>query len=520
MAHTTAARLLALVGGGSLVLALHAPAQGAVVSSTRITTPSGTATFIDRGGSPTMRVAGHASSGVTQVDVYCMGGPRGSASATPVANGVPVSGGTFSTVAPVPHVGSDSPVCRLRALPHGTNVDTDVSAYAGPLVNIDRLQRLTQDSSTFNFDLTAGSGTGSTEVHSAGNCGDGALGTVPDDQGTPVDFQGCVADLGPSAAAGATGPLRVDGHPALLPYSVLTYADASTTLHLTVRTARSGQVTWTESAPLVRCQGTDVYPPPPGSCDTVVPTGVSFHRHGTFVAGGKQIRLQDSFTSTDGHRHRVRTVYGMAWTPPPTGGLGFAFPGHRRGFHGSTRGEIVTGLPTRSATALVRSDRFAAEGDPMASTRSLTWSRPPTHLSFASGDASVFGMAYSLAVPKNGTVRLGFTDSLGVRTSSAKALGRQAVASVMSTPTIGSPAKGAVVAGKKTVVKGVVHAGVNGLPVSVTVNGHAATLTAVGGSKARYKVVFDEALGKHTLTATATDAGGNKRSTSITVRNK
>jgi hypothetical protein len=32
--------------------------------------------------------------------------------------------------------------------------------------------------------------------------------------------------------------------------------------------------------------------------------------------------------------------------------------------------------------------------------------------------------------------------------------------------------------------------------------------------------VFDEPPGKHRLTAVARDAGGNQRSTSITVRNK
>jgi hypothetical protein len=56
--------------------------------------------------------------------------------------------------------------------------------------------------------------------------------------------------------------------------------------------------------------------------------------------------------------------------------------------------------------------------------------------------------------------------------------------------------------------------------VSVKVNGHVATLTARSATRATYRVVFDESLGQHTLTAVARDAGGNRRSISIKVRNQ
>jgi hypothetical protein len=252
----------------------------------------------------------------------------------------------------------------------------------------------------------------------------------------------------------------------------------------------------------------------------VVATGVTFTRSGTFAADGQQARLQDSFASTDGHQHRVRTTYSMGFTAPPTGALGFAFPGHGAGFHGSTKGQPVTGLPKHAGTVLVRSDRFAVEGDPQASTRAVTWSRPPSHVAFSTSDATVFGASYSLKVPKHGSATLGFTDSLGERTSTAKGLGKAAVSSVMSFPRITSPTSGSVIGGRKTVVKGVLHAGVNGLPVSVRVDGQPATITAHGASRATFKVVLKEPPGKHTLTAVAKDAGGNKRSTSVTVRNK
>ena len=519
MALQTARRLVALAGCGSLALALQIPAAGADATFTRITTPSARTTFLVQGDRH-FTVAGVTSPDVTQVTVYCLRGSGDSLSFDTVATAVPVTGGAFSTTGVV-SPGSVGPICRLRAVPQGVDPFTGVlSSYSGPILNVDTLQRLTQDTHIYNFDLNAGSGAGEMRVRSAGYCGNQLLHSVPADLGRPAIPGGCVASLGPSAADGTAGSLRVDGHLALLPYSVLTYADASTSLTLKVHTTPDGSVSWTESAPLVRCANTDVYPPPVGQCDDVVATGVRFTRSGSLAPNGHQIRLRDAFGSTDGKRHTVNAIYAMEWTAPPTGALGFAFPGRPAGFHGSSPGQVVTGLPTRAATFLVRSDRFSVEGDPQADTRAVTWSRTPTRLAFAPGDATVFAMGYRLHVPGNGTARLGFTDSEAVRTSAAAQAGRRAAAAMMPTPRITVPGKGAVITGRKTVVRGTVRAGANGLPVSVTVNGHAATLTPKGARRATYRVVFKESLGRHRLTAVARDAGGNVRSTSITVRNK
>jgi hypothetical protein len=522
MALQTARRLVALAGCGSLALALQVPARGADPTFTKITTPSGRHTVLVDRGTPQITVAGTASSDVTTVNVYCVRGTTAPVDATPVANGVPVtSDGGFTVTVPVPGIGASGPICRLRALPDGVGPNEATSSYAGPLLDIDVVSRTTKGTDTMDFRLSAGRADGPMTAASAGKCGDSSMAVVPAGLSAPVASEGCVASLGPGAAVGTTGSLRVDGHLALLPYSVLAYTDGTSPLTLHVHAAKSGEVRWTESATLVRCQDTDVYPPPsPGQCGSVVATGLRFHRTGTFVAGGHQIRLRDSFSSIDGHRHRVRAIYGMESTAPVTGGLGFDFPGRVGGFHSVSSGQVVTGLPTRASTILVRTDRFAVEGDPQASTRAITWSRTPRRLGFSSDDPTVFGMGYTLDVPRNGAARLGFTDSQATLTSSAARLGKRAAGGMMSAPRITSPSTGAPVTGTKTVVKGVVRAGANGLPVTVTVNGHAATLRDRSATRATYKVVFDEPLGKHVLTAVARDAGGNQRSTSITVRNK
>jgi hypothetical protein len=235
------------------------------------------------------------------------------------------------------------------------------------------------------------------------------------------------------------------------------------------------------------------------------------------------VRIRDSWTSTDGSRHTVSLAYGVATDPPPTGGLGFAFPHHSGGFRASVAGETVGGLGTGSATALVRSDRFAFEGDTQADTRAFTWSRTPRRLAFSPSDPTAYELDYSLTVPRNGSLALGFADSEAVTTAAVRKLGSQAVTDMMPAPRITSPADGAVLTlnKKKTLtVKGVVTAGADGMPVSVKVNGVRASLTATGPSRATFTATVPAVKGKQHLTAVATDAGHNTRRTSITIRNK
>lgn len=518
MAHTPIRRVAAL--GGSAVLALTLPVGAAPASAddttTHITSPSSPRTVLVDGTTPELTISGSASVAITHVDIYCTRGTDVPQVSKLIAPDVPTNLGSFSVKTPLPDLGAAGPVCRLQALPASTQPDAGATtAYTGPLLYVDTVTRTTVGPDTVDFRLTAGNGGGQMSAKSAGKCGDASLAPLLPGLGAAQEAAGCVGSLG-----GTSGSLRVDGHPGLLPLAVSAFTDDTSVLTASFHAARTGRLTWTESAPVMRCPGTDVYPPPsPAQCGHVVPTGVRYQRQGTLDVSG-QVRLRDSFVSTNGARHRLRVSYGMESTPPSTGSLGFAFPGRAGGFHGSQTGQVVTGLPARAATILVRTDRFSSEGDPQAATRAITYSRPPARLAFSGVDPTAFGMHYALTVPKNASTRLGFTDSVAIRTTVARALGRRAADAMMPSPRITSPSNGAVLPGKKTVVKGVVRAGANGLPLSVTVNGHRATLTPTGAGRATFKAVFDESLGKHTLTAVARDAGGNKRSTSITVRNK
>jgi hypothetical protein len=311
----------------------------------------------------------------------------------------------------------------------------------------------------------------------------------------------------------------VDGHQGYLPYGEYENGlPSSRELSVSIHARPNGRVTWNETATVERCPATDQFPPP-NSCTSLVPAGIDWHRTGTLLPDGHQVRVRDSFTSTDGKRHLVRLAYQMGAEPPSTGGLGYDFPGHPGGFVAPTAGAVVTHLGGHAGTLLIRSDRFSTEGDPQADTRAITWSRAPGRVQISPTDVSEFEMTFPLTVPKGGVAQIGFADSEAVTTAAAKGLAAQGVADMMPNPRITAPDNHSVIKGKRTTVKGKVRAGANGLPVSVRVNGHAATLTRTGATTARFKVTFKESLGKHVLTAVARDAGGNRRSTSVTVRN-
>jgi hypothetical protein len=523
MAPSHARRLVALSGTAALALALQVPAHAASGPGTwtRITQPSGRTTILTGESAAQLTVAGSASPDVTVVNVYCLRGVGADASALTVATSVPVTGGLFSATVPVPSTFGFGALCRLRALPSDVGIHASyVASYAGPVMNFDQWSRSTSAGRVFGFSLLAGSGTGELTASGGGSCASATMNTVEGDLTPDPGSPGCLFSLGDSNLAGTGSGLLVDGHVGFLPYGEFQHSLPSTRqLSVSVHAQADGAVTWRETATVERCAGTDQFPPP-GSCTAMVPTGIRFQRTGTLLPSGHQVRVRDSFTSTDGRRHVVGLAYDLAVTPPTTGGLGYDFPAHPGGFLAPVAGQVVQGLGTRAGTLLVRSDRFSAEGDPQADTRAVTWSRAPSHVAVSPADVSRLELTYALAVPRGGAAQLGFADSEAITTSAASALAAHGVADMMRTPRITSPADHGVVKGTKTTVKGLVRPGANGLPVRVSVNGHRATLTPRKDGSAAFSVTFTESLGRHTLTAVARDAAGNTRRTAVHVTNR
>ena len=511
-------RLLAVAAGGCLALALAAqlPARAATGpgTHTQITSPVNGAAFLSHvGHEGHLTIKGRASADVSHVNVYCINGSGATASAMTVATEVLVSSGSFSTPAPVPGA-VPAPQCRLRALPDGVNPQADyLSSYAGPVVDFDAWQ-----SAATNFQLTAGTGNTIVSARSVGTCSTELLTPVEADQTAPGGSLACMLSLAQNTANDAHAAVVVDGHQAILPavtdpFGLTPNSIVRATFHLN----KGGSVRWTDTEGLDMCPTSAAYPPPT-SC-TLKATGVEVRQVSTLLKSG-QVRVRAQFRSVDGRRHRVHVAYTNVITPLVEGALGLRFPG-QKGFHAATAGRKVTHLGHGAGTMFARTNRFGDEGDPSVATRALSWSRTPSRILFAPASATAFELDYRLTVPTRGSADLGFGDSIAVRTTRALSLGAKAERDMMPAPRITAPTAGSTVKGTKTKVTGVVTSGANGLPASVTVNGHAAKLKPnKRGSKATYTVTFSEAPGKHTITAVARDGFGNKRSTSVTVRNR
>jgi hypothetical protein len=524
---TSRPRLLVLAAVGCLAVglctqlpALAAPGPG---TWTKITTPKSRIHLLSRDGNQgQLKIAGKASSDVTAVNVYCVLGRFEDTFARTVATSVPVSTGAFSTSAPIPAGKGNPPTCRLRALPSGVSPSSAyVASYAGPIVDLNVWDYVGAPSTTTDFQVEAGHGTGDARADSFNQCAVPEMRTAQPDLRVLGGSYGCFAYVG-TDAAGTHMQITVDGHPVYATWDQKKFSvPGAQPTRVSVSQSKGGIVTWRQTDQLLRC-ASDTFPPTSGSCDTSKPSGVSLRRVGTYgAADGHQVQLDDAFISTDGKKHKVRVSYQSAYAVPPSGEAGLRIPGHGSSFTTLPAGATVGGLPKGAATLLVRSNKYADEGDQRASTLALTWSRSVAGVDVDSSDGTVFGIPFTGAVkvPKNGIGHLRLVLSQSVLTSQARALATAAERAMVAAPRVTSPA-GGVVKGRSTTVKGVVKAGANGLPTSVTVNGHAAKLKPnKSGSKATYSVTFTESLGKHTLTVVAEDLSGNTRTTKVAVRN-
>jgi hypothetical protein len=500
---------------------------------TKITTPGGTKTFHFIGvGTKHFTVSGQSSPDVTTVDIVCIFiAASGSRALIFLASSVPVFAGAFSTVVDYTTPATN---CRLRAVPSDSDASTDyLGSFAGPILYTDAfVPAVDGGSTTYGYTSVGEEGDGIAAQQDAGSCGVTLVSTVatPEMEVRGTGTSGCkfalpAQSLVPNATASS---IKVSGHNAYLPFGVHAFligtqglSVTQSALTTTFTIAGNGDVTITESAQLMRCSVSDLFPPTSASCPSLVATGVTFARVSQVIRGAHQVRIRDTFASTDHASHTLTLEYQHSVQAPPTGATGYVFPRHGNVFAAAVRDQDVTGLGTKAASMLIRSDLYSEDGDPTADTIALTWSKAPSQIAFAHSDASQFDMKYSLKVPASGSAFLGFADSQDISTPNVQSLGGLASGDMINAPTITSPADGAVLSSTTTTVKGKLTAGANGLPKSVVVAGHNATITKTSVTTATYQVTFTESVGTHTLNATATDSAGNtKASNSITVQNQ
>jgi hypothetical protein len=379
----------------------------------------------------------------------------------------------------------------------------------------------------YGLTVEAEKGSGFAAVTDAGACAVSLMATIAPPS-LLLQGSGGLSCLGALPAGNVTASgtptgssIQVAGHNAYLPSTVAEYLIGSLglpvaqpTAHSKVRVDAAHNLTATESAPLMRCSAGDAYPPTSASCPSLVSTGVRFMRVVSVVHGAHQVRLRDSFTSTNGAKHRVTLDYIDEVPAPETGAAGFDFTGKGAVFRGFTPGTVVRAIGPRAGSVLIRSDRFALSNDAAASTIGLSWSRPPNQAHFGH-DSDTLGLRYGVTVPAHQSAYLGFAVSSEPTTAAVKPLVAAGIREMVGRPTVTSPRR---IKGQTTTVTGSVPLGANGLVTAVTVDGHRATLTQHGSSTS-FKATFKEPLGAHTITVAAADSFGNKASTTIKVRN-
>lgn len=523
---------------GAVALATAPNALG-VFTFSRITTPSKDLLFkYNQAKTPAQNsfiVSGSASNDISTVNIVCMFTAGGRLQDENLALNVPVTGGSFSTVASFDDPDGLMPTCRMRAVP--TTVDplaAYLGAFSGPILFTSGVILNKAGPTIYGFTGISAQGTDFGETTSAGECSVAATATfvLPQVELLGTNQPACSFGLpGTNATLSGTptgSALRVDGHNVYLPAVVQGYLNKSPlSLGLPIpalsvsltRPNTKGDIVITESTPLKRCSVSDVFPPTLVSCPALVNTGVTFKRVTNVFARAHQIRVRDSYIG-NGSAHAISASYTSAMSPPDAGATGYIFPGHGATLQTAHSGETVTGLGTKANTLVVRSDKFASIDEPTAETWALTWSRAPQKIQFDGTQSNLFAMPYSLHTAANGTARIGFAFSGRLLTADAVNLAKLGVADMIGAPKITSPANGATIHGKSTTVKGSVGLGANGLPSSVTVAGHAATLHVnAAKTSATFAVTFSESFGTHKIVVTAKDSAGNTASRSITVKN-
>jgi hypothetical protein len=299
------------------------------------------------------------------------------------------------------------------------------------------------------YQTGAGRADGIAIAADAMSCGPALMATIapPTMAVLGLGREACTVAL-PSGNLTATGTstassIKVSGHNAYLPGSVSNYLRGNLALTLTqpvltttLSRADNGDLAITESGTLWRCSAADLYPPTSVSCPSLVDTGVSFQRLTSLVRGSHQVLVEDTFTSTDSKSHSVSLQYQSQAQPTDAGAPGFLFPtgGH---FVTASSNQVLTGLGTKAATVLIRSDIHAFEGEQSADTRALTWSRAPSKIQFsADSPTRRFATPYALNVPAHAKASLGFALSDANRTSQVRALAALATNEVLKAPTI------------------------------------------------------------------------------------
>jgi hypothetical protein len=526
--HRMSARICGLSVGlfVTLASAVGASPAAARVTSSTISTPTG-GTFQANFDSPdpqTIHVAGTVqtddANASDTVNIICV---ASSSSYVTLDTGVTVlPDGSFSDDVQYANIYPfDVATCTLRAVEPNSS-GAAWSNFAGPVISygyVDTYQvgSGTNAATTYDWDLLTSQPGGGADYESAGDCGidyswiyrNGVEGAYPGDYYRgPWDCNGFF----PSADGGLYNgsATTVDGHNAYLPYAAenINSSGAGMPQATLVQSVdpNTGVMTATETDQLAYCTNADnsindSYAP---SCDHWTLAPVALTRSYTENHNGRQITQADQWQSTDGASHPVRLQYEEDFNY-----CYIQLPGQSKSSNCDTAAGQEATVP---ATAPATIYAYNYPDEPVNDNQSggLTYMDRP--------DRIVFNSEYSLTrvydrtVPASGALNETTVYSSGRSQGEAAALA-QAAQGATSSPSLAitSPAPNSVLGNPVATVTGTAS---DDQPLaSIKVNG---ITTPVNGD-GTWTQQISLNPGPNTITAVATDSGGNATTVSEAV---
>jgi hypothetical protein len=530
--NTFSARLGGL-GTGLVVAiasAIGATPAAARVTSSAISTPTGGAfqANFDSPDPQTIHVAGTVqtddANASDTVDIICV---ASQSSYTTLVGGSGVAvlpDGSFSADVTIPNANTDYSYgvgrCTLRAVQPGTG-GAGWSSFAGPVISYGSVQTYkvsggANDQKTYDWDLYTSQAGGGADYESAGDRGisDSWLWTNGFGFLHEIDYRGPWGGNGhfneDDGGLYSGSMTVVDGHNAYLPSAADDINDtgagmpqASLTQHVDPGT---GVMTATETDQLAYCANSDnsindSYDP---SCDHWTLAPVTLTRSYTENHDGHQITQADQWQSTDGASHPVRLQYEEDFN--------FCYlqlPGQTKSSNCDTMaGQEATVPATAPATIYV----YGYPDEPINDNQSggLTYMDRPDRIVFNNANSLV--RVYNRTVPATGALNETTVYSSGMSQGEAAALA-QAAQGATSAPTLAitSPAPNSILGTPVATVTGTAS---DDQPLtSIKVNG--ITTPVNGDGTWSQQIALNP--GPNTITAVASDSGGNATTVSETV---
>ena len=413
--RTTVAALCAM----GAVCALAGPAVAAP-TATKITLPADPSyiTYPATGASG-LAVTGTSNGKTDKVDLRC----DGTIALVLKAGVAPNSSGVFSTtISAVNMAKVAGQSCVLRAVPAGGKPS---AAFVGPRLLIGDVRLITvkggpSNGAVVDYRVRAPQLTGRGIYSSIGSCGVQGSATFSATYTVSTDVFACAARL--ANTIGAQSAIQVDGVnafasegaaslftgsanlPGLSPLAVAVSTDPAT-----------GNLTIRESEVIVKCAPDQTtWPATPATCTSFTPSGVRLDRTITQGRDGRLASVIDTWTSTDGHAHKLSATYENG----SISGAAFWFPWLTKNWVLYDTGNLVTPSATSPFSYLVKY-ASASDNDTKHSQGSALVQLAPEAMAFRS--SSSLWVKEVRTVPATGNLTIGLAYVWGTTTAEVTA---------------------------------------------------------------------------------------------------